>query len=84
MVIYKWEEMGIIALAKGFKNIKKKYKKKSFKLQLMRHIVHIYIYIYTHTHMLLKINKVNPMWCKSHFDHSQFQIGCSRCNAMWF
>ena len=37
--------MGIIALAKGFKNIKKKYKKKSFKLQLMRHIVHIYIYI---------------------------------------
>ena len=40
--------MGIIALAKGFKNIKKKYKKKSFKLQLMRHIVHIYIYTHTH------------------------------------
>ena len=49
MVIYKWEEMGIIALAKGFKNIKKKVtKKKSFKLQLMRHIVHIYIHTHTH------------------------------------
>ena len=34
------------------------------------------IYIYIHQYMLFKINTVNPMWSKSHFDHSQFHMYC--------
>ena len=58
--------------------LKLRNKKKKIKLQLMRLIVHIYIYmnIYINT-CFLKINTVNPMSSKSHFDHSQFHMYCS-------
>ena len=34
----------------------------------------IYIYEYIHHYMLFKINTINPMWSKSHIDHSQFHM----------
>ena len=62
--------MGIIALTKGFVKLPKKKKKK-----LATYCA--YTHTHTHTHMLLKINTINPMWCKSYFDHSQFHMYCS-------
>ena len=36
--------------------------------------IYIYIYEYIHQYMLFKINTINPMWSKSHIDHSQFHM----------